>query len=97
MDDEFKRFLELTDTLLNSSRELGRLIRPFQEIVWNSAAYEKDKAWEIIGDLAYDLDFCEPDPIKIEEDYSFYGKERAVEALNPIFERFTAGRHQSLL
>ena len=81
MDDEFKKCVELIDAMLRSPAELDTLIGQFQQTVWNAPHGKEDKAWEVLGDLAYDLDFYEPDPVKKAEDYSFYGKERAVEEI----------------
>ena len=78
MDDEFNRCMELIDVMLESPEKLDESIREFQRIAWNFFDDEKNKAWKIIGDLAYDLDFYEPDPIRRSQDYSFYDKDRAL-------------------
>jgi hypothetical protein len=78
MDDEFDKCLELIDSMLESPKELDWLIRQFQQIVWNVPHDKEDKPWEVLRDLAYDLDFYEPDPIRRAKDYSFYDKDRAL-------------------
>ena len=78
MDDEFNRCMELIDVKLESPEKLDESIRELQQIAWDFLNGEKNKAWEIIGDLAYDLDFYEPDPIRRSQDYSFYDKDRAL-------------------
>jgi hypothetical protein len=59
--------------------ELRRqLIRDFQELVWrNSGHTGEEAAWQILADLAYDLDFYEPDQNLRNEDVSYFGDERA--------------------
>jgi hypothetical protein len=78
MDDEFNRCVELINVMLESPEKLDELIPELQQIVWNFPDDERNKAWEIVGDLAYDLDFYESDPIRRSQDYSFYDKDRAI-------------------
>ena len=78
MDEEFSKCTELMDKMLESPEELNELIPQFQEIFWNAAYSEEDKAWEVMGDLAYDLDFYEPDPRRRAQDYSFFDKDTAL-------------------
>ncbi len=62
-------------------RERDRRIREFQDFVFDSAnppAGFSEGDWEILADLAYDLDFYESDPGKRREDPSYYGDERLV-------------------
>ncbi len=89
MDDEFQKCVELIDTMLKSPEELDGLVRQFQQIVWHAPRGEENEGWEVLGDLAYDLDFYEPDPIKRAEDYSFYGKERAVKEIQTARDKLS--------
>ena len=43
--------------------------------------------WDIFGDLAYDLDFYEPDPVARAEDSSYYGDERLKEEIQMALEK----------
>ena len=81
MDDDFKKCTTLMDRMLESSEELDELIRNFQGIVWDVAHNDEDKAWRVIRDLAYDLDFYEPDPMRRALDYSFYDKDGALKKI----------------
>ncbi len=81
MDDVHKIIEILVDALL-LPRERKRLIGDFQRIVWSGSELLIDqKVLDIILDLAYDLDFYEPDPSKRAEDPSYYGDERAEEEI----------------
>ena len=82
MGDDFSRCTELMDRMLESPEELDELIKNFQQIVWNAVHKEDDKAWSVMRDLGYDLDFYEPDPIRRVQDYSFYDKDRALKEIN---------------
>jgi hypothetical protein len=58
--------------------------------VWNADVAFDRKEEEILGDLAYDLDFYEPDAVKRSEDESFYGDERLEEILSEALKRLDA-------
>ncbi|MFT3746388.1 MAG: hypothetical protein QM785_19110 [Pyrinomonadaceae bacterium] len=50
------------------------LIRDLQQKVWNNSDVLVDARIDnVLRDLAYDLDFYEPNPMLREEDSSFYG------------------------
>ena len=56
--------------------ERVRLIREFQDDVWNFAGDNESAETAILSDLAYDLDFYEPNEELRKEDISFYGEKR---------------------
>jgi hypothetical protein len=87
MDDEFNRCVELIDVMLESPEKLHELIPELQQIAWNFPDDERNEAWKIIGDLAYDLDFYESDPARRSKDYSFYDKDRAIIEIKKARER----------
>lgn len=61
----------LSDTL-RRLESIGR----FQQVVWNMPAVQNESpAWRILGDLAVDLDYYEPDSRRRKESSSFYGDE----------------------
>jgi hypothetical protein len=78
MDDELSRCTKLMERMLESPEEFEELMRQFQQIVWNRQHTREDKAWRVIEDLAYNLDFYEPDPRRRAQDYSFFDKDRAL-------------------
>ncbi len=82
MNDDLSRCAELIDRMLASPEELDQLIKDFQQIVWDAAHEEGEKAWSIMKDLAYDLDFYESDPARRARDYSFYDRDRALKEVS---------------
>jgi hypothetical protein len=81
MDDEFNRCVELINVMIESPERLDELIPEFQQIAWKFPDDGKTKAWDILGDLAYNLDFYESDPIRRSLDHSFYDNDRAITEL----------------
>lgn len=79
---------ELTTLLLDiASGPDGReqRIRQFQEYVLPTEEPPvgfDERAWEVMADLAYDLDFYEGNPEWRREDASFYGEERLVREIH---------------
>jgi len=47
----------------------------------------KDAIWEILGDLAWDLDFYEENPSWRRQDPSYYGEERLAQEILDAFEK----------
>jgi hypothetical protein len=77
----------LIDVLEDASDRLA-LIKRFQEIVWNTAAFKNEEACGgILRDLANDLDYYEPDPLMREKDPSFYGDDRLEQEVRTALER----------
>jgi len=73
---------ELIDILIQAINEENyreKYIREFQNIIWN---IDKDdmnpEILSMFDELAYDLDYYEPDPIKRKEELSLYGDDEAV-------------------
>jgi hypothetical protein len=65
----------LSDALNDSTRRV-ELIRAFQDTIWTLPSTDKqDPAFEILGDLAQDLDFYEPDPVVRREIPQYYGED----------------------
>ena len=53
--------MKVLENILSDTRNRDALIKAFQERVWNGKVYSNDeKTNEILTDLAYDLDFYEP-------------------------------------
>jgi hypothetical protein len=52
-------------------------VKQFQSLVWQGQERSIDKdTYNVLADLAYDLDFYEPDPVLRKEDATYYGQER---------------------
>jgi len=57
-------------------------VSEFQEAVWNSDEEAgNDAVCEVLSDLAYDLDYYEPDPVIRSEDPAYYGDDRLVKEI----------------
>jgi hypothetical protein len=82
---------KLIETLSQALREHDRrkqLIKEFQQRVWDASPNPSERwEWAILGDLAYDLDFYEPDPDARAEDASFYGDERVEKEIRLALEK----------
>jgi len=62
------------------------LIRNFQKLVWNfNGTIHSESVDSILRDLAYDLDYYEPDSLWRMQDSSFYGEKRAIEEISAAF------------
>jgi len=71
---------------LHQPDQRQQLISEFQQIIWNS---DLPTSWEfeVLRDLAYDLDFYEPDVKLSAEDASFFGDERFEEEINAALRK----------
>ena len=63
--------MTILEKILNDKINRKELIKEFQSQVWNNA-----EALEVLKDLAYDLDFYEPNETLRMEDPSYYGDDR---------------------
>ena len=70
--------LELLERALTD--QVGRRdhLRQFEDLVWSTEAFigEDPDTDEILRDLAYDLDYYEPDPRTRPGDSAYYGDDR---------------------
>lgn len=74
--------LLLIQTALHSKKDRCRAIKEFQQIVWNEQIDVVDfPIKEIFVELAYDLDYYEPEDIKRQCDSSYYGNDRLEQEL----------------
>lgn len=70
--------------------KLPDAINAFQTMLWNSEEWEShytNDAVEVLRDLAYDLDFYEPDAPARAEDPSYYGADRAIQEITIALKR----------
>lgn len=74
---------------ISTGAELDRsLVTELQDRIWDTKPLTgPDTVLEILADLAYDLDFWEPDPAKRREDPSFFGDDRARAEIREAVER----------
>jgi len=70
--------LEVLLKALNVRDQRTEYINQFQEIVWNDSPVPSEEwAWDILSELAYDLEFYVADETARREDPSYYGDDRA--------------------
>ncbi len=69
-----------------------KLIKEFQEKVWNSETPD-EPGFEILSELAFDLDFYEPDEKRRREDFSYYGDERLNTEIELAIQKLHVGRN----
>jgi hypothetical protein len=68
--------MKILERILDDKLNRKNLISEFQELIWNDK-----NANEILSELAYDLDFYEPDEELRKEDSSYYGDNRLEEEI----------------
>ena len=69
--------IESLNKILSESEPLRtELIKSFQNEVWDDESIKYEAINEILSELAYDLDFYEPNEEWRKEDPSYYGNDR---------------------
>lgn len=83
-------------TILNIILELKdnkiELIRKFQNQIWN--INESNIECEILNELAYDLDYYEPDLNLRKEDPSYYGEDILLHKIKSTINRLNVSKKQ---
>lgn len=80
--------MKILENILSDKEKREALINEFQEKVWNGGGYSTDeKINEILSELAYDLDFYEPNEEWRKEDPSYYGEERLEEEIRSTLQK----------
>jgi hypothetical protein len=78
--------LLLTQALADR-RQMPRIIGEFQREVWHGQVAGPPEFIEVLRDLAYDLDYIEPDPAPRLEDESYQGLDRAETEIRRVLAR----------
>lgn len=63
-----------------------KLIKEFQEKIWNDESIKDERLNGILSELAYDFDFYEPNEQLRKEDPSYYGDDRLKEQINSVLQ-----------
>ena len=80
--------IQLLQTLLGAEHRVKQdLIRKFQDEVWNDESIQDETLNEILSELAYDLDFYEPNEEWRKESLSYYGDDIA-EFVSKYYSKF---------
>jgi hypothetical protein len=74
--------MDILKKILTNKADRKQLISEFQELIWND-----EHPNEVLSELAYDLDFYEPNEDLRKEDSTYYGDDRLEEELNIVIER----------
>ena len=79
MSANFESIIAQLKVLVNQPTELAAGIPKVQQEIWRAKeGTEHDPLWEILRDLAYDLDYYQPNERVRSQDKSLYGEERAL-------------------
>jgi len=73
---------KILEQILQDKQNRSMLIKEFQELIWND-----ENANEILSELAYDLDFYEPNEEWRKEDPSYYGDDRLEEEIQAAIQK----------
>jgi hypothetical protein len=69
--------MKILEKILSDAKQRAVLINEFQARMWNGNGYGNDENINnILSELAYDLDFYEPNEEWRKESHSYYGEER---------------------
>ncbi len=85
--------LELLQAATLEPAKLSEAIRALQALVWKSREWDSGLPTEMVealADLAYDLDFFEPDPAARAEDPSYFAEDRALQEIAGALRRINA-------
>jgi hypothetical protein len=70
--------------------DLVSAIKTVQQVIWTTPGDDEHEAWSVLRDLAYDLDFFEPNPRIRAEDPSFFDEDRARSEIREALARVRA-------
>lgn len=82
---EIKTMIE--QLLVYSEPERSKKISAFQQLIWRDQSINlKEDLYDILYELAVDLDYYEPNPAWRQEDISFYGEDKLVQHIQEALE-----------
>lgn len=80
--------IQLLQTVLVAEYRIKQgLIKEFQDEVWNDESIQDETLNEILSQLAYDLDFYEPNEEWRKESLSYYGDDRLEEVVKTAIQK----------
>ena len=77
----------LNQILEANEPERSELINSFQKIAFSDNQIEDEYLDEIVGDLAYDMDYYEPNEEWRKQDLSFYSEDRLKELISDVIKK----------
>lgn len=75
--------MEILEQILSDKSNRKSLIKEFQDRVWHSEGLHK----KVLSELAYDLDFYEPDSVLRAADPSYYGDEKLEQEIRSVLKK----------
>ncbi len=90
----------LLQQALSNPAERVASIKAFQHYVFESTTAvpgANPDQWQILSDLAFDLDYYEPDPKDRQEDPTFYGDQRLEAEINEALQKLAESAPASRL
>ncbi len=90
-----QKLMEILSAASQHSEQRQQLIAEFQKAVWD-APENHSESWEcqVLRDLAYDLDYYEPDASKRAEDVSYTNDEQVVAEIKSALEKLQKAGHK---
>jgi hypothetical protein len=82
--------MEILEQILSDKSNRKQLIKEFQKQVWHN----EDLGNEILSELAYDLDFYEPDSTLRAEDASYYGDDKLEQEIKSVLKKLKGYSNQ---
>ena len=86
--------IELLQAAKLEPARLSEAIKALQAMVWKSQGWDSDvpaDVVQVLRDLAYDLDFYEPDAVARAEDASYFAEDRAIQEIVDALGRIDPG------
>jgi hypothetical protein len=80
---EIAEVVDLLRKAVEDPSKLPEMIANFQDLVWKHKIIDVPEA-ETLRDLAYDLDFYEPNPVIRREGPSFFGDDKAIAEIRKV-------------
>ena len=82
--------IEMLIAALHEPHRRKELLAEFQSTLWETENDSQERwKWEILRDLAHDLDFYEPDSTTREEDPSYFDDKRAEEEIRSALKKLS--------
>jgi hypothetical protein len=78
--------MKILEQILNDRQNRQSLIKQFQEQIWNN-----ERSSEILSELAYDMDFYEPNGALRIGEPNYYDDERLEEEIRNAIEKLKTG------
>jgi hypothetical protein len=68
----------------------AKLVKRFQDEIWNDESIQDETLNEILSEFAYDLDFYEPNEEWRKEDLSYYGDNKLEKVVKSVIQKLQA-------